>query len=407
MVKWSESSDPHRFENKVNREVIGVILSHDNNIMKFLGLFPHKTYLMEMGNNTNLDTGNYGDTELDVEWAGLLMNVLLTVSGDKSIIQEILFPENRIDIPGCLGSFGFMMFWFLNGVKMDVNTIFKAEAHARLTGVAAAALPITVGLLLYKYKSLENRPLKAIEYNTLLLMESLTSFSEIARLLLDLGMNHSSVGQVALSTSVVSNTVGLMFWLVIVPLGFQSLVQGVGLLLQMFFFIVIVFAVVRPIMFKVIIRKREGRPIEDKYIYVILVMVFLSCMYWDGLEQFPALGAFILGLSIPNEHPIGSALVERLESFNFGMVLPLFMSASMLRSDIRVWKDILTFYSTNDKKLAVASLVFLIFLLKLSVSMIVPYLFKMPLKDSIILSLIMSHKAFGQRYLLDPSFPFS
>lgn len=320
------------------------------------------------------------------------MNVLLTVSGDKSIIQEILFPKNRIDIPGCLGSFGFMMFWFLNGVKMDVKTIFKAEAHARLTGVAAAALPITVGLLLYKYKSLENRPLKAIEYNTLLLMESLTSFSEIARLLLDLGMNHSSVGQVALSTSVVSNTVGLMFWLVIVPLGFQSLVQGVGLLLQMFFFIVIVFAVVRPIMFKVIIRKREGRPIEDKYIYVILVMVFLSCMYWDGLEQFPALGAFILGLSIPNEHPIGSALVERLESFNFGIVLPLFMSASMLRSDIRVWKDILTFYSSNDKKFAVASLVFLIFLLKLSVSMIVPYLFKMPLKDSIILSLIMSHK---------------
>ncbi|RID66596.1 hypothetical protein BRARA_D01726 [Brassica rapa] len=429
-----------------------------------------------MGNNTNLDTGNYGDTELDIEWvnnlawygkavrsdgficevhpgelssygiwekvpfnkvrlhiwqyplpnlelvilfvfvlwqvfdilfkklgllipkfasmmlAGLLLNVLLTVSGDKSIIQEILFPENRIDIPGCLGSFGFMMFWFLNGVKMDVKTIFKAEAHARLTGVAAAALPITVGLLLYKYKSLENRPLKAIEYNTLLLMESLTSFSEIARLLLDLGMNHSSVGQVALSTSVVSNTVGLMFWLVIVPLGFQSLVQGVGLLLQMFFFIVIVFAVVRPIMFKVIIRKREGRPIEDKYIYVILVMVFLSCMYWDGLEQFPALGAFILGLSIPNEHPIGSALVERLESFNFGIVLPLFMSASMLRSDIRVWKDILTFYSSNDKKFAVASLVFLIFLLKLSVSMIVPYLFKMPLKDSIILSLIMSHK---------------
>ncbi|KAL0740897.1 hypothetical protein Bca4012_082410 [Brassica carinata] len=403
---------------------------------------------MEMRNNTNLDTGNYGDTEVDIEWinnlawygkavrndgficevhpelvillvfvlwqvfdilfkklgllipkfasmmlAGLLLNVLLTVSGDKSIIQEILFPENRIDIPGCLGTFGFMMFWFLNGVKMDVKTIFKAEAHARLTGVAAAALPITAGLVLYKFKSAESIPLKAIEYNTLLLMESLTSFSEIARLLIDLGMNHSSVGQVALSTSVVSNMVGLMFWLGMVPLGFRSLVQGVGLLVQMFFFIVIVFAVVRPIMFNVIIRRREGRPIEDKYIYGILVMVFLSCMYWDGLGQFPALGAFFLGLAIPNEPPIGSALVERLESFNFGIILPLFMSASMLRSDIRVWKDILTYYSSsNDKKFAVASLVLLIFLLKLSASMIVPYLYKMPLKDSIILSLIMSHK---------------
>ncbi|KAJ0260100.1 hypothetical protein HA466_0063520 [Hirschfeldia incana] len=430
---------------------------------------------MEIVNNTNLDMGNYGDTELDIEWinnlawygkavrndgficevhpgelssygiwekfpfnkarlhiwqyplpnlelvillvfvlwqvfdiffkklgllipkfasmmlAGLLLNVLLTVSGDKSIIQEILFPVNRIDIPGCLGTFGFMMFWFLNGVKMDFKTIFKAEAHARLTGVAASALPITVGLVLYKFKSAESIPLKAVEYNTLLLMESLTSFSEIARLLVDLGMNHSSVGQVALSTSVVSNMVGLMFWLGTVPLGFQSLVQGVGLLLKMFFFIVIVFALVRPIMFKAI-SKREGRPIEDKYIYGILIMVFLSCTYWDGLEQFPALGAFFLGLAIPNEPPLGSALVERLESFSFGIILPLFLSASMLRSDIRVWKDFLTFYSSNDTKFAVGSLVLLVFLLKLSASIIVPYLYKMPLKDSIVLSLIMSHK---------------
>ncbi|ESQ51292.1 hypothetical protein EUTSA_v10016238mg [Eutrema salsugineum] len=324
--------------------------------------------------------------------AGLLLNALLTIYGDKSIIQEILFPKNRIDIAGCLGSFGFMIFWFLKGVKMDVRRILKAEAKARVTGVAAVTLPIVVGLVLYKFKSGENRPLKTEEYDTLLLMESLTSFSGIARLLRDLGMNHSSIGRVALSSALVSDMVGLTFLLGMVPVTFKSKVQGFSLLAEMIFFIVISFVVLRRLMFKVIKRKREGRPIDDKYIYGIILMVCIACMYWDDLEQFPALGAFFLGLAIPNGPPIGSALIERLESFNFGIILPLFLSASMLRTDISSWKTSLTFFGSDEKKFAVASLVLLIFLLKISVSVIVPYLYKMPLRDSIVLALIMSHK---------------
>ncbi|KAJ4903145.1 Cation/hydrogen exchanger family protein [Raphanus sativus] len=324
--------------------------------------------------------------------AGLLLNVLLTVSGDKSTVHDLFFHKHRIDIPGCLGSFGFMIFWFLNGVKMDVKRIFKAETHARFTGLAAATLPITAGLFIYKFKSVKSKPLNTDEFNTILLMESLTSFSEIARLLIDLGMKNSSVGQVALSAAVVSNMVGLLLFLLMVPLSMPSLVTGVLLLVQMLFFIVIVFAVVRPILFRVIKRKREGMPIDDKYIYWILVLVCFSCMYWNDIGQFPALGAFFLGVAIPSGPPIGSALVERLESFNFGLILPLFMTACVLRVDIIVWKDMLTFNISTDKKLAVVSLVLLIFLLKLLVSMVVPCLFKMPLKESIVLSLIMSHK---------------
>ncbi|KAF8049230.1 hypothetical protein N665_2269s0003 [Sinapis alba] len=324
--------------------------------------------------------------------AGLLLNVLIIVSGDGSILKDIFFHKNRVDIPGCLGSFGFMIFWFLNGVKMDAKRIFKAETHARVTGFAAAALPITVGLVIYKIKPAERIQLKITEFNTLLLMESLTSFSEIARLLIDLGMNNSSVGKVALSAAVVSNMVGLLIFLIMVPITFPSWLEGVILLVLMIFFMVIVFAVVRPTLFKIIKRKREGMPIDDKHIYGILVLVCLSCIYWNSLGQFPPLGAFFLGVAIPSGPPIGSALVERLESFNFGIILPLFMSACMLRIDLRVWKEVLTFNISNEKKLAVVSLVLLIFLLKLSISIVVPYLFKMPLKESILLSLIMSHK---------------
>lgn len=320
------------------------------------------------------------------------MNVLLIISGKNSILVEILFPKNRIDIPGILGGFGFTIFWFLKGVKMDVKRIFKAEAKARVTGVAAVTFPIIVGLGLYKFKADETRPLSSQQYDLLLLMESLTSFSGIARLLRDLGMNHSSIGRVALSSAVVSDMAGLVLLLWNVYMSSQKILDGVSMLIEILFFIAIAFAIVRPILFKIIKRKGEGRPIEDKYIYGIIVLLCSSCIYFDGLEQFPALGAFFLGLAIPNGPPIGSALVERLESFNFGLILPLYLSATMLRADIKSWKDGLIFFSNDDKKFAVASLILLIFSLKFSVSVIVPYLYKMPLRDSVTLALIMSHK---------------
>ncbi|XP_010418828.1 PREDICTED: cation/H(+) antiporter 8-like [Camelina sativa] len=324
--------------------------------------------------------------------AGLLLNVMLTLSGNNSIIGEILVPKNRIDIPGCLGSFGFMMFWFLKGVKMDVQRIFKSEAKARVTGIAAVTFPVVVGFLLSKFRSAKDQPLSSREYDTVLLMESLTSFSGIARLLRDLGMNHSSIGRVALSSALISDLVGLLIMLVNISLASSTIFNAVALLVEIALYLFMTFKVVRPFLFKVIKRKREGRPIEDKYIYVILVLLCLSCMYWNIIEQNPALGAFVLGLAIPSGPPIGSVLVERLESFNFGIVLPLFLSATMLRVDIRSWKGALTFFSGDDKKFAVTSLVLLVFLLKLFVAVIVPYVYKMPLQDSVILSLIMSHK---------------
>ena len=320
--------------------------------------------------------------------AGLLLNVLLIISGNKSIIQQILFPKNRIDIPGCLGSFGFMIFWFLKGVKMNVKRILKTEAKARVTGVSAVVFPILVGTVIYFYKPVKERSLLAQPYDSLLLMESITSFSGIARLLRDLSMNHSSIGRLALSAALVSDMLGLSFMLAIVPFKTPSVINSVFLLLEIAFYLVLCFAVVRPIMFKIIKRKREGRPIDDKYIYGIIIMVCLACMYWHDIDQFPALGAFLVGLAIPNGPPIGSELVERLESFNFGLVLPLFITSSMLRTDISAWKDFLS----DDSKFALASLIVLIFLLKFSVAVLVPYLYKMPLRDSVVLSLIMCHK---------------
>ncbi|XP_010521717.1 PREDICTED: cation/H(+) antiporter 8 [Tarenaya hassleriana] len=316
--------------------------------------------------------------------AGLVLHGTMNRTGSVTL-HQILQPKHRINMPESLGSLGFTIFWFVKGVKMDIKRIFRSEAKAVTTGIVSVTAPALIGAFLYLRQ--ENRPLQTAVFSTVLLMQSTTPFSGVARLLRDIGINHSSIGRIGLSSSLVSDMLGLVYIFLSIPL-YSDKLMAMLIMTMVIVFIVFAFLFVRPAMFRAIKKKREGRPIDNKYIYWILVMLCFSCLYFKMLGQLPALGPFILGLSIPNGPPIGSVLVERLEGFNLGIILPLFFATSMMKIDLGSVK----YLFTDAEELAIASLILLIFFVKFLSSAVVPYLFKMPLKDSIVLSLIMSHK---------------
>lgn len=66
---------------------------------------------MEMGNNTNLDTGNYGDTELDIEWVNNLAWYGKAVRSDGFICEVH---------PGELSSYGIWEKVPFNKVRLHI-----------------------------------------------------------------------------------------------------------------------------------------------------------------------------------------------------------------------------------------------------------------------------------------------
>lgn len=310
------------------------------------------------------------------------------------MVQYIFFPDDyRPKVPETLGSFAFVFYWFLEGVKVDVGMVKKTGSKAVVTGIVTVLFPIFVANLVFgKLRETGGKYLTGVEYRTLIFMQSITTFTGISRLIRDLQINHSEFGRIVLSTAMVSdvtgfgvNLVGLVAW----SDWRVSGLQGVGLVGYVIFMI----WVVRPAMFWVIRRTPEERPVKECFIYIIIILAFGGFVYLKMIRLFPAVGPFILGLCVPHGPPLGSLLIQKFESFNTGILLPLFLFFSMLQID-GPWLvyEIGQLRHYDGQLYEALTIIIVVGVAKIIFSTIPPLLARMPLTDSFVMALILSNK---------------
>ncbi|CAH2038599.1 unnamed protein product [Thlaspi arvense] len=312
------------------------------------------------------------------------------------LVQRIFFPDDlRPKLPETLGGFAFVLYWFLEGVKMDVGMVKRSGSKAVTTGVVTVLFPIfTANIVFGSLRETGGKHLTGVEYRTIIFMQSISAFTGISRLVRDLKIDHSEFGRIALSAAMVADATGFgvnIFALVAWSDWRVSVVQGVGLVV----YVIVVVWIVRPVMFWVIRRTPEERPVKECVIYCIIIFSFFSYEYLKMLHLFPAVGPFFLGLCIPHGPPLGSALVEKFESFNTGILLPLFLFFPMMQID-GPWllNEIRQLRHYDGQLYEALTIIVVVSTAKIFFTTIPPLLAKMPLTDSFVMSLILSNKGF-------------
>jgi Kef-type K+ transport system membrane component KefB len=86
-------------------------------------------------------------------------------------------------------------------------------------------------------------------------------------------------------------------------------------------------------MWRVSRRIPDGETISDYQVCLILTGVMLAGAITDAIGIHSVFGAFVYGLAIPNSGPLAAALVDKLEDFVTGLLLPLFFAISGLRTN--------------------------------------------------------------------------
>ncbi|KAF8077144.1 hypothetical protein N665_1060s0022 [Sinapis alba] len=312
------------------------------------------------------------------------------------LVQRIFFPDDlRPKLPDTLGAFGFVFYWFLEGVKMDVAMIKRTGSKVVITGIVTVLFPIiTANIVFGSLRETGGKNLTGMEYRTIIFMQSISAFTGISRLIRDLEIDHSEFGRIVLSTAMVADATGVginvvaMFawsdWRV-------SSVQGVGVL----GFVIVLVWIFRPLMLLVVRRTPEERPVKEYIIYFIIILSFFSFEYLKMLHFFPAIGPFLLGLCVPHGPPLGSALIKKFESFNTGIILPLFLFFPMLQID-GPWivEEVQKLRHYDGQMYEALTIIVVISASKIFFTTIPPLLANMPLTDSFVMSLILSNKGF-------------
>jgi Kef-type K+ transport system membrane component KefB len=121
----------------------------------------------------------------------------------------------------------------------------------------------------------------------------------------------------------------------------SSAFSSLWVLLAGVVFVLVCFYAVRPLMWWIVRRVPEGETISDVHVTLILTGVMIAGVCTDAIGIHSVFGAFVYGLVIPSGQ-LGVVLIEKLEDFVTGLLLPLFFAISGLRTNVTRVRDPVT-----------------------------------------------------------------
>ncbi|KAI3670213.1 hypothetical protein L1987_88031 [Smallanthus sonchifolius] len=299
-----------------------------------------------------------------------------------------MFPGQSAFIFRNIGSFAFMYFMFVSGVKMDLLMIKKATKKQWYIAMFGMVVPVaaTGGVALLVRNSLEPEMKKGSSIWGVSASLAITSFPVLHPIIRELNLLSSDIGRMALATAVIGDLVG-MYGII----AFEAAKQGegrpmaaLGYIVSLILVMITIFGGNRMLMFWIIKMTPEGKPVEQFYIISILAGVLVWGFLSDFLGIALANGPMWFGLAIPDGPPLGATLVQKCESFISDILMPFAYINMGLMTDVFAMRD----------AWATLQPLFLIILTgymsKFVSTLFMTRFFEMPIKDGVTLSLIMS-----------------
>lgn len=174
----------------------------------------------------------------------------------------------------------------------------------------------------------------------------------------------------------------------------KSLKSSVGSLLSFALYVVVIVFGVRPAALWVIRHTPEGRPVKERYVYAVLVVLLCCGFIGELIGLTSILASLAMGLAIPDGPPLGAAVVEMLDCFVSVLLMPLFFTICGLQMNV--------FAIVKLKNVGIMLLVVLVaFVGKIIGTMLPPIYYRMPVRDALSLALIMNSKGIVELAILN------
>jgi Kef-type K+ transport system membrane component KefB len=266
-----------------------------------------------------------------------------SVLGRLPHYTDIVFPPRSIFILDSMALLGLVYYSFTIGVEIEVPTITRAGFRSFWFAGASALLPFLIGattgyVALGTDDSRQNADFVDRLSFPIFLGSTFasTAFSVLARNIAELKLAGTDVGQITLSTALINDTVawtGLTVATALLYAENSGLLPSVWTLLSGIVIFGASVLLVRPALVRLAQRATtEGEVIGEERECAVLVGVMVAALMADAGGTHVIFGAFVFGLAVPNG-PVGVELVEKVEDYVVGTLLPLFFAMSGLRTD--------------------------------------------------------------------------
>ncbi|XP_057740867.1 cation/H(+) antiporter 15-like [Arachis stenosperma] len=331
--------------------------------------------------------------------AEVLGGVMLGPSmlGRYETFANAVFPLRSVMVIETMANVGLLYFLFLVGVEMDVGMLRTTGKKVVSLAVAGMVLPFVIGTAFsyLLHRDYEQGMTQGTYILFLGVALSITAFPVLARILAELKLINTELGRLALSSALINDVCAWILLALAIALAENETtnIASLWVLLSSVAFVAFCAYAVRPGAIWIVKKTPEGESFSEFHISLILAGVMISGFITDAIGTHSVFGAFVFGLAIPSG-PLGVALVDKLEDFVSGLLLPLFFASSGLKTNLRLVRGSYTW----------AILILVIFLAcigKVIGTLMVAFFYQIPIREGAALGLLMNSKGLVEMIVLN------
>ncbi len=247
--------------------------------------------------------------------AGILLGAYilgyLVESAFEGVKYENILDFDRLEFDA-FARMGIVFLLFLSGLDVDLEQINRTRKAALLSTLGGVLLPLVLGFgvgQLFGFDTTES-----LVIGVLL---TATSVGVTARTMLDLGVMHTDVGAVSLSSSVIDDVLGIILLVLVLGTGDPTFI------LEEIVIFFIICLVVGYFLLQRVLKFFDGFQTSKSLLTVTLAICFIFAQFAELMGLAALIGAFIAGALIGNTVQ-SKRIISDVKSMAYGLFIPLF-----------------------------------------------------------------------------------
>ena len=252
-------------------------------------------------------------------------------------VQGMMIPPESVPVLGIIAQIGVLLYMFLVGVELDLNSLRGRAATTIAISNAGIIVPFVLGAglawFIFDTYAPENITLPSFALFIGVSM-AITAFPVLARILGDRKLQRTPMGVLALTCAAIDDVSAWCLLAFVVSVTQNTPAGAIKTTLLTAAYIGLMLTVGRTLMAKVVKRLDTTEHIGENGLMLVLLAVLLSAIATEYIGVHAIFGAFLLGAIVPHESRIAEHVRIRIEDLVRVSLLPAFFAVTGLRTQI-------------------------------------------------------------------------